>query len=203
MQKLVRCPIRAQRLTLLILQLTEPRRLLGLARRFRINDRQLRPIRNLPQNLRLTVLEEQGRVLSIDQASGSAWVLPVRSSGCAGCQLQSGCGQGLWSRLLPGPSSAVGMRVSLPEDAPEPKVGDLVRVGLEERALTAASAWAYGAPLVGLIGGAVSVAALAPGVGDGWVAMGALTGLVLGVAGARVGSVLRGPFSPVLLGRAP
>lgn len=100
---------------------------------------------------------------------------------------------------------AIQVRLEVPEDASdaEPKVGDVVRLGLGERALTAAAAWAYGMPLAGLIGGAVSVAVFAPGVGDAWVAFGALAGLVVGVATARIGSVFRCPVTPVLLGSTP
>jgi sigma-E factor negative regulatory protein RseC len=84
------------------------------------------------------------------------------------------------------------------------QAGDMVVVGVDEKALLAGSLAVYGVPLFMLLAGAAVGGMFAPAQGsaDGWTLAGAGSGLVLGLFWLRLhaaGSGLDGRYRTVLL----
>ncbi|WP_456404289.1 SoxR reducing system RseC family protein [Thiolapillus sp.] len=101
------------------------------------------------------MLEEEGVVLSV---SGSvAEVVAETKSSCGSCSAKSGCGTSLLASLFPQRK-----RSFRANNTVSAKTGDRVIIGLDESALQIASLLVYLVPLLGLIGGAIIGAWLAP-----------------------------------------
>lgn len=126
----------------------------------------------------LAVIEEQGRVVSVEP--GSAWVETVRQSTCGSCQARAGCGQALLQRLGSGARQGF-IRVLC--DIP-PRVGDQVVIGLPENAVVKASISMYILPLVGLFSAAIL--ADSAGLAEPLIILSALFGLASGFVGVRI-----------------
>ena len=130
------------------------------------------------------MIEERARVNACD--GRFALVEVQRGNSCGHCQLQNGCGTSLLARFFGRRRNLV--RVLNPVDA---KPGDMVVIGLEESALTAASATLYLLPIVALLAAAVAGQMLARSLGlvatEPLSLLGGLLGLAAGlfVAGRR------------------
>jgi sigma-E factor negative regulatory protein RseC len=122
------------------------------------------------------MIEETGRVVAID--GELAQVEVGRRSACGGCSAKSGCGTSLLAEWFPSRKLMFVVRNDIGA-----RCGDAVTIGLEERRLQNASLLLYGAPLIGLVGGAILGDALASTVGFNAELMAVLTGL-LGLSGA-------------------
>ena len=122
------------------------------------------------------MIQEWAVVVTLD--GEYAWLERRAGGGCGGCKASAGCG----SRLL---GSALGRRpVRLRARNHLGAVpGDEVILGLAEGALLAGALRAYGLPLVAMLGGGAAARLLGAG-GDLAVGLGALAGLVLGLAWA-------------------
>jgi sigma-E factor negative regulatory protein RseC len=127
------------------------------------------------------LLIETGRVVGVEH--DFLWVETVKASVCGSCAARAGCGQ----RLLAGCGRRGVLRVvSGPQlSAADCRVGDEVSFGLAESAVLRASFVVYSLPLCGTLGGALLSRALLPASGDGATLLGALAGLLLGLAGVR------------------
>ena len=102
-------------------------------------------------------------------------------SACGGCSANGKCGQNLWARFF-GADIATDLHIEYsPGQTEELHLGDLVEIGLEEQALLKTSLVSYGAPLAGLVAGAIF---LAP-YGEVAAAAAALAGLIGGGYAAR------------------
>lgn len=147
------------------------------------------------------MLSETGRVVAIDK--DGLWVETLKTSACAKCAAQSGCGQNLAAKLLPNshltlikalfaPPSDERQSKDQQSQDPQPqdpqykdqpwRVGDEVVVGVEENAFVVAAIIAYGIPLAAFVAGAfiaqsVSIAHVPE---DAISAIGAFIGLFLG-----------------------
>ncbi len=95
------------------------------------------------------MIEEQGQVVRLEESA--VWVETQRQSTCGQCQVESTCGHGLMSRLLPG-RGQVQVRVPCHDEL---NIGDRVTIALPEQALLSASFLVYLVPLVSLLLGAV------------------------------------------------
>lgn len=143
----------------------------------------------------MSMVEEQARIVSID--GEGIWIEARRQSACGRCAVRSGCGHGLLDSYFRGPSVHLHLA---PDRAPAGlAAGDIVRVGIDERALLQASLRVYALPLAGFISGAVFGAYL--GGGDAGAALAAFVGLALGLFGARSLGGAQGLEAPLILGR--
>lgn len=142
------------------------------------------------------MLEERAIVSRIE--TGRVWVRSAGPQSCPRCAAGEGCGGGVLARLVSRRHPEVETRGTLAGLC----AGDGVIVGIDEGALLRASLWAYGAPLAGMLGGALFAAA-ALQAHDALVAAFAGAGLLAGLVGARAAS-LRGAarWQPALLRRA-
>ena len=141
------------------------------------------------------MIEETARVVAVEPEA--VWIEARRQSACGRCGIRSGCGHGLLDEFARGPT--VHLRLPV-DDAPEGlRDGELVRVGIEEHALLAASVRVYGLPLFGFLAGA-AVGELLVG-GDPAAGIGAAAGLVAGFLLARVPRTGRAVEVPRILGR--
>lgn len=128
------------------------------------------------------MIEEAGQVVTV--GVDHLWVETIQASTCASCVAETGCGQRLLSKLT---GKSLGIRVLLnADDKMLYRAGDVVHIGIPEDVVVKGSLLAYGAPLLGLLGGAWFGQMLfsADGSGDGWVAL--MAALGLGVAGTFV-----------------
>lgn len=122
------------------------------------------------------MLEEQGRVIEVQ--AGFVWVETQRRSTCGACNLNGGCGTSVLSRVMGQRRTRVRALDSLGA-----RVGEEVIIGIEDTMLLRGSLAVYAVPLLGLLGGAVSGAALAPHWG--WSAEGG--SILFGLAGLGIG----------------
>jgi sigma-E factor negative regulatory protein RseC len=143
------------------------------------------------------MIEEQALVIRTE--GKQAFVEIQRNQPCALCGATQGCGISLWSRIFSGRRDSFATHNQL-----EVKVGDRVVIGVEEGALLASSLLAYVLPLVLLCVGALlgeNLSDMQSGK-DMYAALGALLGLVIGLAAVRVHSVRgSGRYRPVMLRR--
>lgn len=121
------------------------------------------------------MIEEQGRVMHVEP--GFAWVETRRQSTCGSCAARGGCGTSVLSRVLG--QRTVRVRAL---DQIGTAVGDEVVVGLNDGALLRGSMAVYMVPLLALLAGALVAEAIAPqwGLGEGFVMLGGVIGLVFG-----------------------
>lgn len=127
------------------------------------------------------MLIETGRVVGVEP--DFLWVETVKASVCGSCAARAGCGQ----RLLAGGGRRGVLRVvSGPKlCAADCRIGDEVSFGLSESAVLRASFVVYSLPLCGTLGGALLSNAVTSASGDGATLLGALAGLLLGLAAVR------------------
>lgn len=113
---------------------------------------------------------------------------------CEGCGACSGRCRG----ILAGLGADADLRVPRAQLPPGLAPGDELLLEVPDGALARRARWLYGAPLAGLLGGALGALALAPGDGggrDAVVALGALAGLAGGIgAAALIGARATPPF---------
>lgn len=122
------------------------------------------------------MLEEQGRVIEVQ--AGFVWVETQRRSTCGACNLNGGCGTSVLSRVMGRRRTRVRALDSLGA-----RVGEEVVIGIEDSMLLRGSLAVYAVPLLGLLGGAVSGAALAPH----WQWSAEAGSILFGLAGLGVG----------------
>ncbi|MDJ0739006.1 MAG: SoxR reducing system RseC family protein [Gammaproteobacteria bacterium] len=130
------------------------------------------------------MIEARARVVAVD--SDLAEVTTLRQSACGSCDARNGCGTSLIAAWFPQRQLRFRLRNTI---GAQP--GDTVIVGLNEAMLQRTSLLLYGAPLLGLlagallgerIAGAMTVASELGGVGGG------LLGLTAGLAWVRAAS---------------
>lgn len=138
------------------------------------------------------LIEGLARVVAVDGTQ--VWLVAEQPAACGSCATRNACGSGGHKT---GPSWRVSR--SLGPNQALLALGDPVRIGVDRNALVRASVTAYTVPLVTML-----VAASAfQSAGDVAAIVGALAGLVVGVAGARVlARRWRSTLAPVVLGRA-
>lgn len=114
------------------------------------------------------MLEESGRVVAIE--GNRAWVAIERQSGCQGCNVRAGCGQGVLAGI--GSGKTVQISVINHLNACE---GDPVTIGMTESALLRVAVQVYLWPLLGML--LLAVMANMAGFADSAVALAGLLGL--------------------------
>jgi sigma-E factor negative regulatory protein RseC len=119
----------------------------------------------------------EARVRVVSAAEGVAWVTSSESSGCAACQSQTRCGiSGLGKYLTR-------HRAALPIRQADARVGDELKVCVDEAELLRAGAYAYLLPAaLAVLGAALADAG---GAGDLAAALAALGGFIVGLIAAR------------------
>jgi sigma-E factor negative regulatory protein RseC len=141
------------------------------------------------------MIEEIVRVVAVE--ADAVWVEARRQSACGRCGVRSGCGHGLLDEFARGPT--VHLRLRAEEVPAGLREGEMVRVGIEEHALLAASVRVYALPLVGFLAGAAAGELLVGG--DLAAGVGAASGLVVGLLLAGTGREGSGIEAPRVLGR--
>jgi len=141
------------------------------------------------------MVEEQARIVAVDD--DGIWIEARRQSACGRCAARSGCGHGLLDSYFQGPS--VHLHLAADRAPSGLAAGDLVRVGIDERALLQASLRVYALPLAGFLAGAVLGARF--GGGDVAAAIAAFGGLALGLLGANRLGERADIEAPLILGR--
>ncbi|MBF0246500.1 MAG: SoxR reducing system RseC family protein [Alphaproteobacteria bacterium] len=133
-------------------------------------------------------MSESGNIIATGRVmrdrKGRTWVGVPRRSACKSCGQGDRCGMSVLGGL------GGDQTLRLPLDGVDYQVGDVVNVSCPRDGLLAAAMLAYGRPALGLMGGAVCAVAFQ--VKDEYQALGALTGLILGLmitrwAAARAG----------------
>jgi len=135
---------------------------------------------------------EQARVVEV--VADGAWLEAGLSGGCPNCRDGRGCGVSIFQRLFRLPRH----RVYLPTSEALSE-GDVVVVGLSQRALLRASFWLYSSPLAGLLTGAITLDVLFGN--EALTALGAAAGLaaaLLAVRSRQRRQARAGDFFPVL-----
>ncbi len=128
------------------------------------------------------MLEEAGSIVALD--GKKAWVQTIRKSACSSCEAKNGCGQGVLASISDGKANQV-----LVDNALNLNVGDEVLLGIPEDLLVRASFMVYFLPLLTMICAAAATEKWLL-VGDGWIALAGLLGLVVGFVIVRVYSLL-------------
>lgn len=119
----------------------------------------------------------EARVRVVSAAEGMAWVTSSESSGCTACQSQASCG-------ISGLGKYLGRRrAALPIPQADARVGDELKVCVDEAELLRAGAFVYLLPaLLAVLGAALADAG---GAGDLAAALAALAGFIVGLVAAR------------------
>jgi sigma-E factor negative regulatory protein RseC len=144
--------------------------------------------RTLPDLDDRTTVEGIALVVAADRSV--AWLEPEQTTSCGACHSVSVCG------VKSGHSRLVARRFKIANDH-DLKVGDRVVVGVSDNVLLKGSLAAYAMPLVTLVAGGLYGQSVFGG--DGGAAIGALTGLALGLVAARFYAVRlsgRGDLAP-------
>jgi sigma-E factor negative regulatory protein RseC len=146
------------------------------------------------------MIEEQAIVTSIDGAYARLEI--KRNSPCGLCGSTGGCGASIWGRWFGQRRKGFSAFNEL-----NAAVGEYVIIGVDESALLRGSLIAYLVPLLLSCAGAWFGASLASSraASDGYAVIGAMTGLLLGLAWARyhtAGKQQGGRYQPVMLRRA-
>jgi len=117
------------------------------------------------------MIEEIATVTRI--ADGQAWIKSQASSSCGGCAKQTACSTAMLSKLLPQREFAVDCDLSL-------RVGDQVRVAIDDSHLILTSIIMYLFPLLAMFGGIALAQGLLPAaVAAQWLPEIALAALIL------------------------
>ncbi|TXT38332.1 MAG: positive regulator of sigma E activity [Comamonadaceae bacterium] len=139
-----------------------------------------------------SLIEGLARVVAVDGAQ--VWLVAEQAAACGSCATRSACGSGSTK-----PSASWRMPRSLGPDQALLALGETVHIGVDRQALTRASLTAYTLPLLTML----MFASILQEAGDALAIMGALVGLLVGVAVARVlARRWRNALEPVVLGRA-
>jgi sigma-E factor negative regulatory protein RseC len=147
---------------------------------------------NTPHQPDDSLIEGLARVVGID--GDQAWLATEAPAACGSCATKSACGSGKAKR-----SASWRVPRDLGTGQARLALGDTVHVGVDRSALTRASLTAYVLPLVTML----IAASTLQSAGDAVAVIGALAGLLLGVAVARVlARRWREALVPVVLGRA-
>lgn len=140
-------------------------------------------------------IEGVARVVAAD--GGTVWLEPEPTGSCSGCMSAAVCGHGNGSsRRMASRRFALANQYDL-------RVGERVVIGMSEASLLRASLVAYGLPLLGMIGAAITAQVM--GAGDGRAALATLGGLAVGLVLARLSAgklSARGDLTPRYLRRA-
>lgn len=140
------------------------------------------------------MIEESGRVVALK--GSQVWVQSLNQSACQSCKMRGGCGQRLMVDMIGG-ATTKWIHV---DNAVHARLGDQVRLGIEESALLRASALVYLVPILALIGGAL-VGDRLMALGDAGTAAVAVLAMAISLALNRMfqGKAVSRQFTPVLL----
>lgn len=127
------------------------------------------------------------RAIVIDVRGEEASVQPLSSGGCGHCSSEGGCGSGALTKMF---CSSKPRHFTVRNDA-RAKVGDEVHVSLPDGVLLRGAVKMYLLPLALLLVGGAFGASLATDTAarDGYAVAGAIIGLLLGFALARLSSL--------------
>lgn len=153
-----------------------------LKHRLNSSDSTLKDSPNLLQDQVEATLQEQAKVVEVDQSF--IWLEIQRKSACGSCQSASGCGTGSLSKLF---TNTRGSHLKIPKTI-EVSAGDWVTLEVDKQYFIRQVFLAYGLPLIGFFVGAMLLQYL---MGDFsgnlsvrfqelWGILGALMGLGLG-----------------------
>jgi len=148
---------------------------------------------NSPHHPDDSLIEGLARVVAVDR--DQVWLVAEQPAACGSCATRSACGGSSTKK------SAASWRAprALGQGQALLALGDMVHIGVDRSALTRASLTAYTLPLVTML---MSASALQD-AGDGLAIVGALVGLLAGVAAAQIlARRWRDALKPVVLGRA-
>ena len=140
------------------------------------------------------MIEESGRIVAV--RDNRIWVQTERQTTCGSCSAQAACGQGLFARMSQRSHNHIELVTG-----EAVQVGDQVVLGIAENTLIKSSLWAYGLPLLLMIGVAV-VAESVLGMAEPWVIFAALAGLAGGMLLTRMHSFNarnQSEYQPVLI----
>lgn len=127
-----------------------------------------------------SIVDAPGTIAALESTDGQAVadILVEGARPCARCAEGKGCGAGIFT----GRDGRQHLRLTIPRDLTV-AVGDPVTVSMSGRSLLAASIFAYGLPLAGLLAGGMSALLLAASEGLAVVLAGA--GLAAGLVVSR------------------
>lgn len=120
------------------------------------------------------MITETGRIVAIEPQG--LWVETIQRSTCGSCAAEKGCGQSLMARLM-GHTSYLWVLLE-GRDPDRYQLGDEIQIGVPETVVVKGSLFVYLVPLVGMLAGAGVAQSVLQS--DGWSALGAITGLVVG-----------------------
>lgn len=123
------------------------------------------------------MLFETGRVVAVE--ADAVWVETIRQSTCGSCAAQKGCGHGIMNRISEGRRCLVR---ALPGkvDPADCAVDDEVRISIPEEVILRGSLVVYILPLLAMLLGAWTGAALLPLAEDAAAGLGAVVGFAIG-----------------------
>lgn len=130
------------------------------------------------------MLLETGRIVAIEPQG--LWVETIQRSACGSCQAQKGCGHSLLAKF--GASASYLWVLLEGRDASRYQIGDEIKIGVPEEVIANGSLFVYMVPLVGMLG--ATLIAHQQLLSDGFTALCAFAGLLLGAAIVRVCSHL-------------
>ncbi len=137
-----------------------------------------------------TVIHVQGDTVTVAAA--------IKTT-CNGCQANDDCGTGVVSRALAPKTQQLTLKTPTPV-----KVGDIVKIGVPEVGILAASAWLYLLPLVVFLLSALMFNFLLPALGltsELWVLLASGTVTLVGflLTSRHLKSIETAKFQPVIL----
>lgn len=121
------------------------------------------------------MIKEQAHVVALD--GQDAIVTADRRSSCESCSINKGCGTSVLANVLGNKKIELTVRNDVGAN-----IGEYVIIGIPEHVILRGSLLMYLLPIFGLMLGSVFGAALSPqlNLGDGFVAMSGMSGLLLG-----------------------
>jgi sigma-E factor negative regulatory protein RseC len=105
----------------------------------------------------------------------------IRTKPCGLCGKVQGCGNSIWSKIFPFQKKKIQIQNKI-----NAKVGEKVKLVIEENYLLKASLLLYGVPLLSLFGGMISFEYFVHGGNDLVTLFGGIVGLSLGIVILRL-----------------
>lgn len=126
---------------------------------------------------------ETGRVVAVEP--DSLWVEVIQTSACQSCQARKGCGQAALAKVFSARRQHVRAVLAAGDSAGRYAVNDRVEISIADSTILRGVGLVYVLPLLMLVGGALLGQHWFAPV-EGQVALTALAGFALGIAGVRL-----------------